>query len=102
MRTLGTETLVKRTVIRVAAVAGLLGWFALILSIGILGGTAANGKIVDGQHYLGEHGRYVPVSLETWRLSVWITRLGFTSLLVAGAAFAVLRSRPDPELEAWA
>jgi hypothetical protein len=92
---------VPRVLVRTAAVVGLLGCIGFILSIGILGGTAVNGKIVDGQHYLGEGGRYVPVSPQTYRLSQWITRVAFVAWLLAGVAFAILHARPDPPLEVW-
>ena len=91
----------QKALIRMAAAVGLLGCIAFVLSIGILGGTAVNGKVVEGQHYLGEHGRYVAVSPETYRLSQWITRVAFVAWVLAVVAFAVLHARPDPAFELW-
>ena len=88
-----------RVLVRAAAVVGLLGCIGFILSIGILGGTAANGKIVDGQHYLGEHGHYVAVSPQTYSLSLWITRAAAIAWILGGVAFAFLNVRPDPALQ---
>ena len=34
-----------------------------------LGGDALNGKVEDGRHYLGNHGRYTEVSPSVWRYS---------------------------------
>jgi hypothetical protein len=37
-----------------------------VVEVGIMGGTAVNGKFEQGQFYLGEHGVYTPVSTSTF------------------------------------
>jgi hypothetical protein len=94
-------TRTSRNALRMMAVCGLGAWLAFWLSIPILGGSAANGYVSQGGYFLGEHGKYVQVSPETYRLSEVLLRVGLVGLPVAALGFFVLRRVGDPSFFFW-
>lgn len=67
-----------------------------IVEVGIMGGTALNGKIEQNQYYLGEHGTYTEVSAKTYVLCLYYEKallaIIFSSLV--GAAVTYVAQRP--------
>jgi hypothetical protein len=52
----------------------LLNFGAFMIIGESLGGDAANGKVIDGHCFLGNHGRFTEVSYEVYRYSMWHAR----------------------------
>ena len=91
----GTKTNGRSDLFDTLAVVTVLN-FLVFWSVAVLsGGDALNGKVVDGQHFLGEHGRYTPVGLGFWSYSLvhaWITILSFVGVFL-GTIFRVRTGR---------
>jgi hypothetical protein len=90
-----------RFILRAMALSGLGAWLVFWLSIAILGGSAANGYVLEGHYFLGEHGKYVEVSPETYRTSELLQRVGLAGLPVGAVGFFALRRLGDPAFFFW-
>jgi hypothetical protein len=62
----------------VGVTIALVNFFAFVVIALSIGGDAWNGKVEDGQHYLGSKSEYTPVSRAVWMYS----RLHVLSLIV--------------------
>ena len=51
-----------RNFLQLVVVFAVLNFLAFFIVALYLGGSAGNGHILDGQYFLGDHGRYVGVS----------------------------------------
>ncbi len=75
------------------AVIGMMNFAAFFVSSIMSGGGATGGKIENGVYYLGNHGKFKPVSREVYQRilwherSVWITHpLAMLGFVLYGAA----------------
>ena len=72
-----------------------------IIEVGIMGGTATNGKIEQGEYYLGEHGTYTPVSHATFKIcknyEKFVIFLFVFSFIASGLTY-LLQKRPRETL----
>jgi hypothetical protein len=80
----------------VLLLVGLLNFALFVTGSIVLGGDAVNGKIEDGQYYVGGKGLYFAVSPGVWIysyihvISVWIT---FPVAMFGGVAYFRARHR---------
>jgi hypothetical protein len=72
----------------------ILNFMAFFVIAGGIGGDAANGKIVNGHFFLGDHGRFTEVTQAIFNYSKWHVRslfltqpLGMLLLFIAGKEF---------------
>lgn len=80
----------------------IIGWFlnfVLFVALSMyLGGDALNGKIQDGHHFLGSHGKYTEVSYEVFTYSKihTVIFIGWHLLVFIYAGIASFRERRKP------
>lgn len=70
----------------------LLAWLhsATFMAVSVaLGGTTSLGKVVDGQHFLGDHGRYRPVSRAVYEVMAVYERVALTVFILGFAAIVL-------------
>ncbi len=60
-----------RLILDAAIVIGVINFLSFIAISLAIGGDALNGKIENGQHYLGAHGQFTAVSLAVYHYSLW-------------------------------
>lgn len=82
-----TISVLKR-IHNIAVLLFLLGAvnFALgmgIIEIGIMGGTAMNGNVEQGNYYLGEHGTYTKVSQKTFTICLYYEKALLTMMFLS-------------------
>ena len=70
----------------------VMNFLAFSMHTGALGGSAANGKRIDGHYYVGAHGQYTEVTEPQWR-AVWAHQVAMfvthsLGLIVGGALLA--------------